>query len=108
MDASVPNDGQLRLPAVMDLNAAGPLVEALLDLRGQDVTLDASGVERLGAQCLQVLLSAQTTWAHDGRRLVMDQPSAEFTAVVTLLGAATALADAGPALDVLPSLELNA
>lgn len=55
----------LKLPAVLDLNAAEPLKAELLARRGQGVTIDASDVERLGGLCLQVLLSAKRTWAAD-------------------------------------------
>ena len=36
---------------------------------GRDLVLDASGVQRLGGLCLQVLLSAARTWAADGVNL---------------------------------------
>ncbi|MDQ8029022.1 MAG: STAS domain-containing protein [Brevundimonas sp.] len=55
------------LPSVLDIRAAGPLQAEILGLRGQPVTLDASAVERLGGLCLQVLLSARSTWAADGQ-----------------------------------------
>ena len=35
-------------------------------------------VERLGGLCLQVLLSAQRTWAADGHDLVVDPASEAF------------------------------
>lgn len=66
------------LPAVLGIQQAGPLREELLALRGQSVTIDGSAVERLGALCLQVLISAQQTWARDGLSLVIDQVSESF------------------------------
>lgn len=59
------------LPAVLDIRAAGPLQAEILGLRGQPLTLDASAVERLGGLCLQVLLSARSTWAADGQALTV-------------------------------------
>lgn len=56
----------LRLPASLDLPAARPLAAALLERRGQPVTIDASAVGQVGAQCVQVLLSAKRTWEADG------------------------------------------
>ena len=56
----------LRLPASLDLPAARPLAAALLERRGQPVTIDASAVGQVGAQCIQVLLSAKRTWEADG------------------------------------------
>lgn len=72
----------------LDMNAAGPLAKALLDRRGQPVTLDASQVRRLGGQCLQVLLSAQATWAAEGAGFQIADPSPEFAESLALLGAA--------------------
>jgi chemotaxis protein CheX len=66
------------LPAVLDLQQAGPLRDQLLALRGQSVIVDGSAVERLGGLCLQVLISAQQTWARDGLSLVIDEASESF------------------------------
>jgi chemotaxis protein CheX len=77
----------LRLGQVLDLNAAGPLAHELLALRGQNVDVDASAVERLGAQCLQVLLSAHATLNTDGAAFAVVSPSNEFTTTLALLGA---------------------
>ena len=77
----------LRLGQVLDLNAAGPLAHASLALRGRAVEVDASAVEWLGAQCLQVLLSARATWDADGAAFSVVTPSNEFTSTLALLGA---------------------
>ena len=77
----------VRLGQVLDLNAAGPLAHELLALRGRDLEVDASAVERLGAQCLQVLLSARATWDADGAAFAVITPSDEFTSTLALLGA---------------------
>lgn len=79
------------LPAALDLRAAAPLAASLAELRGRDVTLDAGGVRRLGAQCLAVLLAAQAAWAREGARFVIAAASPEFTEGVALLGAAPLL-----------------
>jgi chemotaxis protein CheX len=77
----------LRLGQVLDLNAAGPLANEFLTLRGRDLDVDASAVERLGAQCLQVLLSARATWDADGAAFSLISPSTEFSSTLALLGA---------------------
>ena len=59
----------------------------ILALRGRDVEVDASAVERVGAQCLQVLLSARATWDADGAAFAVVQASDEFTSTLALLGA---------------------
>ena len=75
------------LPAVLDVQQAGPLRDQLLALRGQSVTIDGSAVERLGGLCLQVLISAQQTWARDGLSLVIDQVSESFVQQWAAFGA---------------------
>ena len=77
----------LPLPAVLDLAAAGPLHAALLARLGGPVKIDAGEVRRLGGQCLQVLLAAQTRWAADGAAFDVLNPSPEFAEGLELLGA---------------------
>lgn len=77
----------VRLPAVMDLRAAGPLAAQLLALRGRAVSLDASGVERLGGLGLQVLLSARLSWRIEGLDFALASPSEAFQTDCALLGA---------------------
>lgn len=74
------------LPAHLDLTAAGPLAERLLAARGEPIVLDAAHVEKLGAQCLQVLLSAVATWKADMTELDIAQPSEGFTEGLATLG----------------------
>jgi chemotaxis protein CheX len=69
----------LQLAEVLDLKAAAPLASSLLALRGSDLAIDSSCVTRLGAQCLQVLLSAKHTWCADEMSLEFVNPSSEFT-----------------------------
>lgn len=70
----------------LDLTAAGPLAERLLAARGEPVVLLASGVEKLGAQCLQVLLSAVGTWKADMTPLDIAKPSGGFHEGLATLG----------------------
>lgn len=65
----------LALPPVLDITAAGPLASEFLRVRGKDVSVDASKVERVGAQCIQVLLSAVATWTLDGMEFDLANPS---------------------------------
>jgi chemotaxis protein CheX len=79
---------ELVLAEVLDLGAAAPLLASLLAIRGRDARLDASEVQRVGGQCLQVLLSAAATWRADGVCLSLDTPSTAFAEQLALLGAA--------------------
>ena len=46
----------------------------------------AGEVQRLGGQCLQVLLSAQASWCEDQRLMGFENPSADFLAALELFG----------------------
>jgi chemotaxis protein CheX len=85
----------LSLPAVLDLAQAETLKAALLPMRGQSVVIDASRVERLGGLCLQILLSAEKTWARDGFVLKIADASREFADQWNAFGAAPAATEMG-------------
>ncbi len=74
------------LDPVLDLKAASPLAQGLLAKRGTDLRIDGSLVERLGGQCLQVLLSARSTWEADGHAFVIERMSAQMEAALELFG----------------------
>lgn len=78
--------GKLQLPEVLDMTAAAPLAQSLLSHRGSELSIDASKVQRVGAQCVQVLLAAAATWQADGKRISLLKPSAEFLEGGRLLG----------------------
>jgi chemotaxis protein CheX len=75
------------LPAILDLNAAGPLANELLARRGSPVIVDGAAVERMGAQCLQVLLAARKTWEADGQSFQLTTPSSALTQALATFGA---------------------
>jgi len=74
------------LPAVMDLKAAGPLAENLAGFRGMPLNLDASGVEKVGAQCVQILMSVAATSKDDMAPIALVDPSPQFRTGLALLG----------------------
>lgn len=78
--------GSITLPTELDIKAAVPLAAQLLAARGRDVVLDASQIERVGAQCLQVLLSAAATWSADRARLTVQEPSPAFADAIRTAG----------------------
>lgn len=71
---------------VLDIKAALPLAEGLLAQRGAELMIDASRVERLGAQSLQILLSAVSTWHADGLSIEFIEPSESFIQSLELFG----------------------
>ena len=87
--ASASSDGPasvLRLPVSLDLPAARPLAAALIDRRGQPITIEASAVGQVGAQCVQVLLSAKRTWEADGVSLSIVNCSPRMIEDLKLIG----------------------
>jgi chemotaxis protein CheX len=89
----------LELPSILDLIAAPGLLEAFISRRGDPLIVDGGGVQRLGAQCLQVLLAARAAWAADAQLLTMENLSDEFSATLELLGAAPENLTHRPTLD---------
>ena len=85
----------LTLPAILDIQAAEPLRSQFLAVKGQDVAVDASNVERLGALCLQVLISARKSWARDGLTVTIDPTSPSFANQWNSFGADPALNGSG-------------
>ena len=76
----------LDLPASLDLNAAGPLAEAMHKCVGDDLILDGSKVQRLGAPCLQVLLAASKTWSSERDSLTLENATQRMIEDLRLMG----------------------
>lgn len=76
----------LNLAAVLDLNEASALRDKLLSLRGHDLSIDASAVERVGALCAQVLMAAEKTWDQDTQSLTFSKVSDAFQKTMQLIG----------------------
>lgn len=83
----------LVLDPVLDLKASGPLKAALLERRGKPLDVDASGVERLGGLCLQVLMAANRAWADDACAFAVTPRSAAFDEALSLFGASELVDD---------------
>jgi chemotaxis protein CheX len=80
----------VELPEVLDLKAATPLAVELLALRGRSLNVDASRVQRLGGQCLQVLLSAAMTWKAEKIPFTLVNMSGDFNEGLARLGVSVA------------------
>lgn len=89
----------IELTQILDLTAAKPLKDALQAVRGEAVLVNASQVDRLGAQCLQVLLSASKTWGAEGHEFEIKDSSDNF---------ASGLETFGLNLDVFTEMEVAA
>lgn len=76
----------LKLAKVLDLNEASNLHGTLTSMRGKNIAIDASGVERVGVQCVQVLLAAARAWEKDNKNLAIDKVSDAFSKTMQLIG----------------------
>jgi chemotaxis protein CheX len=74
------------LAPVLDLNEATALHGKLMALRGKNVAVDASVVERMGAQCVQVLVAAAKFWEQEKYSFKIQSPSGAFTKTLQLIG----------------------
>lgn len=77
------------LPSRLDSSGALPLMQGLLARRGQSLTLDASGVDLVGALALEVIIAAGRQWAADQQELVIAGPSDRFAAACDAMGLST-------------------
>lgn len=74
------------LPNRLDSSGAAPLMQALLSRRGRSLTLDASGVDLVGALALEVIVAAGRQWEADRQLLSLAHPSERFVASCDALG----------------------
>jgi chemotaxis protein CheX len=86
MAAKKAGSGSLKLSSVLDLNEASALHAKLLSMRGSDIVIDASGVERLGVQCVQVLVAGANAWDDDKKSFAVQKPSDAFVKTMQLIG----------------------
>ncbi|MEI2298028.1 STAS domain-containing protein [Ensifer sp. MJa1] len=76
----------LSLAPVLDLNEATALHEKLLALKGSDLVIDASAVERVGTLCVQVLMAGARTWEEDHLSFTFSKVSDAFEKTTQLIG----------------------
>lgn len=79
-------DHLVLLPGRLDSTTLDGVLSTLRERRGSDLDLDGSMVDRIGGQGLQLLVSAFQTWATDGRRLRVTDPSLPLTTALERLG----------------------
>ncbi len=84
----------IALAAILDTAAAAPLRQTLSEAiaTGQPVTIDATGVDRIGQACLQVLTAAEMATRDAGIDFRIVGASPAFTDMVTLAALDTLLA----------------
>ncbi len=78
--------GSLALSPVLDLNEASALHGKLVSMRGSDLVIDASAVERVGVQCVQVLVAGAKAWEADKKSFLITKASDAFDKAMQLVG----------------------
>lgn len=86
MAAKKAGPGSLKLSAILDLNEASVLHGKLVSMRGSDIVLDASGVERVGVQCAQVLVAGARAWEADKKSFLVEKASDAYQKTMQLIG----------------------
>lgn len=76
----------ITLTATLDFPAAAALAEEFREQQLSPTLVDASGVQHLGALCLQVLLAAAKTWRADAVSLRVENLSLAFSEGLTRMG----------------------
>jgi chemotaxis protein CheX len=76
----------IKLKSVLNVTSAMATARQFLDLRGRDVIVDASQVQHLGGQTLQILLSAVRIWSEDGHSFALSECSDKFIDDLKLFG----------------------
>ncbi|MCJ8520884.1 chemotaxis protein CheX [Pseudorhizobium tarimense] len=79
-------NGTLKLSPILDLNEATSLHGKLMSMRGNNITIDASHVERLGVQCAQVLIAGARAWQADKKTYTVEKSSDAFAKTMQLIG----------------------
>ena len=77
---------KLNLEKILDLNEATNLHGKLMAVRGNNVAIDASGVERAGALCVQVLMAAAKTWEEEKHSFTFSKISDALAKTMQLVG----------------------
>ena len=57
-----------------------------MGLRGSNLVVDASAVERVGALCVQVLMAGAKSWEEDKQSFTFAKVSDAFTKTTQLIG----------------------
>lgn len=76
----------LSLEKVLDLNEASALHGKLMGLRGSDLAIDGSAVERCGALCVQVLMAASKSWDEEKNTFTFTKVSDALARTMQLIG----------------------
>jgi chemotaxis protein CheX len=77
---------RIELVSKLDTDASDALAQALIEKRGADLVLDASGVEHMGAHAVQILVIASHSWKQDGNALTLENLPDDQVEQLTSIG----------------------
>jgi anti-anti-sigma regulatory factor len=79
LTSSISSARTLYLPSSLNPRVAETLAETFRTSRGDDILIDAANVQRVDAQCVQVLRTAVNEWTQGGRNLTVINDAADLT-----------------------------
>lgn len=85
----------LSLPETFDRKAVSTFARTLLDHRGADMILDASGVHRMGTLAVEMLISARKQWQADGWAMSVSNASDPFLTAIHAAGTSVEILQTG-------------
>ena len=77
---------RIMLEARLDTSAASKLMAQIETAEGNDLVLDASGVEMLGGLCLEAILNARHRWSQAEASFCVENGSEAFVIDLGTLG----------------------
>lgn len=76
----------LYLTKVLDLIEAPSLLDSFIQMKPSNLKIDAQNVERVGTQCIQVLVSAKNKWQEENCDFILVNQSREFLEAMLTIG----------------------
>lgn len=76
----------VNLPKILDLVESSSLLEDFMKVKSSSVSINAENVTRVGAQCMQILISAQKNWKENDLDFILNNPSEEFLETMLMIG----------------------
>ena len=80
---------RVALAPKLDTAAAAELRNSLVAAQDDDIVIDASAVEMIGALCVETLMSVSAIWSKAGRSVTIEDPSPQMIADLGILGLTT-------------------
>lgn len=80
---------RIALAPKLDTAAAAELRKSLVEARDDDIVVDGSGVEMIGALCVETLMSVAAIWSKHGRSVTIEDASPQMIEDLGFFGLTT-------------------